>query len=155
MAPITEEKQDGQALLVSSSRLNDNTSIMFYRIEKEKPEYEIEIYSDAYRSKTEDVIWLDYDAEYHCGDIHSTAFLQTDTAQEEVLLCDCYYSGDSIIFHAQLSNKQLSSIKAADKLQLKLSTPGVVINNGHEILLLTESMLSEWQQIIILGNDVD
>ncbi|CAG9408559.1 hypothetical protein [Providencia alcalifaciens] len=150
MAPITEEKHDGQTLLVSSSRLNDGTSIMFYRIGTDKPEYEIEIYSHASRSSSEDIIWLDYDAEYGCGDVHSDTFLKIDDEAEEELSCHCYYSGDSIILHAQLPINTLRLIQASNRLQLRLSIAGLVINHGNHTILLSDRIISEWKQIIVL-----
>lgn len=151
MAPITEEKHNEQTLLVSSSRLNDETSIMFYRIEKDEPEYEIEIYSHVSRSNSQDIIWLDYDAEYGCGDIHSDAFLKIDDALEETLPCHCYYSGDSIIFHAQIPTSALGLIQTASILQLRLSISGLVTHDGNNTIVLTDSMISEWKQVIDLS----
>ncbi|MTC45624.1 hypothetical protein GKR71_07100 [Providencia sp. wls1922] len=150
MAPITEEKHDGQILLVSSSRLNDETSIMFYRIGTDKPEYEIEIYSHASRSSSEDILWLDYDAEYGCGDVHSDTFLKIDDGEEEGLPCHCYYSGDSIILHAQLPISTLHLIQTSNRLQLRLSISGLTTNHGNHTILLSDKIINEWKQIIVL-----
>lgn len=148
MPPITTEEHNGHPLVVSSTPFSDDMSVMFYRIKKDSPEYEIEIYSHTRHAATEDILWLDYDSEYGCGDVRTFATIQIDDQTEDALQSDGYYNDGSIIFHAQLTQQQAQRIKIADTLQLNLSIPGLIINKGNNSLVITKAMLNEWQQII-------
>lgn len=147
MAPITEEKYDGQPLLVSTTRLNDGMSIMFYKIGKESPQYEIEIYSHVRRSRNEDIIWLNNDEQDSSGDIRAYTFLKIDNAPEAPLPCDCYYSEGSIVYHAQITPEQATYINAASRLALKISLPGLVMDIGDSEIVVTDTVLNEWQRL--------
>ena len=146
---ITKEMYEGNTMWVSTSRMSDALSIMFYRIEKEVPAYEIEIYSPSERAETEEINWRDYDADYQCGDVGSSAFLVIDQVEEVKVPSDCYYSDGTIVFHAQINRDLIEFIKVAQGLQIKILIPGLKIFDGNNLLILMPNMLREWQKILL------